>query len=228
MRNIEISIIFNNIAKFLTIKGEASFRIRSYEKAADIISDLAEDVSSLIEEGKFQSISGIGKTIEDKSKEILETGTCQAYEKLIAEMGFEVLDLLELRGIGGKTANLLYKELGIRNLNQLSDMIETGKLQGVKGIGKKTLQTISESLEFLNTYKDTRILARCLDLAAHLSDIINTSESVNRFEFSGDVRRLEEVCNSIEIVVECADNIDETQNSLIDTFSSHKNLFRPK
>ena len=222
MKNIEISIIFKNIAKFLTIKGEASFRIKSYEKAADIISDLAEDVSSLIEEGKFQSISGIGKTIEEKSKEILETGTCQAYEKLLDEMGFEVLDLLELRGIGGKTANLLYKDLGIRNLNQLSDMIETGELQGIKGIGKKTLETISESLEFLNTYKGTRILARCLDLAAHLSDIINTCESVNRFEFSGDVRRLEEVCNSIEIVVECAENINKTHNSLIDTFSTHK------
>lgn len=221
MNNIEISIIFNNIAKLLTIKGEASFRIRSYEKAADIISDLAEDVSILIEEGKFQSISGIGKTIEEKSKEILDTGTCQAYEKLVAEMGVEVLDLLQLRGIGGKTASLLYNDLGIKNLDQLSDMLETGKLQEIKGIGKKTLETISESLEFLNTYKGTRILARCLDVAAHLSEIIHTCESVKRFEFTGDVRRLEEVCSSIEIVVECKDDIAETQKALIETFSTH-------
>lgn len=222
MKNIEISIIFKNIAKLLTIKGEASFRIRSYEKASDIISDLAEDVSELIDEGKFQSISGIGKTIEEKSKEILETGTCQAYEKLIVEMGVEVLDLLELRGIGGKTASLLYNDLGIANLNQLSEMLESGKLQGIKGIGKKTLETISDSLEFLKTYKGTRILARCLDITTHLSKIIDACDSVHRYEFTGDVRRLEEICHSIEIVVECPDNIIETQNSLIETFSTHK------
>ncbi len=222
MKNIEISIIFKNIAKLLTIKGEPGFRIRSYEKAADIISDLAEDVSILIEEGKFQSISGIGKTIEEKSKEILETGTCQAYEKLIAEMGVEVLDLLNLKGIGGKTASLLYNDFGIKNLNQLSDMLESGKLQEIKGIGKKTMETISVSLEFLNTHKGTRILARCLDLSEHLSEIINSCDSVKRFQFTGDVRRLEEICQSIEIVVECQDNIVESQSALIDTFSTHK------
>ncbi len=222
MKNIEISIIFKNIAKLLTIKGEPGFRIRSYEKAADIISDLAEDVSILIEEGKLQSISGIGKTIEEKSKEILETGTCQAYEKLIAEMGVEVLDLLNLKGIGGKTASLLYNDFGIKNLNQLSDMLESGKLQEIKGIGKKTMETISVSLEFLNTHKGTRVLARCLDVAAHLSEIINACDAVNQFEFTGDVRRLEEICQSIEIVVECEDNIVETQSALIDTFSTHK------
>lgn len=222
MKNIEISIIFNNIAKLLTIKGEASFRIRSYEKAADIISDLAEDVSELIEEGKFQSLSGIGKTIEDKSKEILDTGTCQAYEKLITEMGVEALDLLDLRGIGGKTARVLYNDLGIKNLNELSEALESGKLMGVKGIGKKTLETISDSLVFLNTYKGTRILARCLDIAAHLSTIIDSCESVNQFQFSGDVRRREEVCHSIEIVAECSDDILNTKSSLIDTFSTHQ------
>ena len=222
MKNIEISIIFKNIAKLLTIKGEASFRIKSYEKAADIISDLAEDVSELIEEGKFQSFSGIGKTIEDKSKEILDTGTCQAYEKLITEMGVEALDLLELRGIGGKTAGVLYNDLDIKNLNELSEAIDTGKLQGVKGIGKKTLETISDSLVFLKTYKGTRILARCLDVAAHLSTIIDSCESVNQFQFSGDLRRREEVCRSIEIVAECSDDIHTTKSELVDTFSTHE------
>lgn len=222
MRNIEISVIFNNIAKLLTIKGEASFRIRSYEKAADVISDLAEDVSELIDEGKFQNFAGIGKTIEDKSKEILETGTCQAYEKLIAEMGVEALDLLQLRGIGGKTAGVLYNEHGISNLNDLSDAIDSGKLQGVKGIGKKTLETISESLVFLKTYKDTRILARCLDISAHLSRIIDNCDPVNQYQYTGDVRRLEEVCNSIEIVVECSGDILATKAQLVETFSTHQ------
>ena len=112
--NIEISNIFSNIGEFLQIRGDASFRIRSYERAARVIADLTVNVSELIESGKFQSIPGIGKTIEEKTREILETGTCQAYEKLIAEMGLGVLDLLDVQGIGSKTANRLYSDLGIK------------------------------------------------------------------------------------------------------------------
>ena len=37
MNNIEISNIFSNIGEFLQIRGDASFRIRSYERAARVI-----------------------------------------------------------------------------------------------------------------------------------------------------------------------------------------------
>ena len=222
MKNIEISIIFRNIGNLLKIRGDSSFRTQSYDKAAGIIEDLAVDVSELINEGTFQNISGIGKTIEEKTREILDTGTCQAYQKLIAEMGLEVLDLLELRGIGSKTASRLYNELDIKNLNQLAEALEDGRLQGMKGLGKKTLTTLAESLEFLMTYRGTRILARCLDLAGHLSGIVDNCASVTRFEFSGDLRRREEVCRSIEMVVECAEEPTATHNALIDIISTHQ------
>ena len=221
MKNIEISIIFRNIGNLLKIRGDSSFRTQSYDKAADIIEDLSVDVSELIKEGKYQSLSGIGKTIEEKTREILDTGTCQAYEKLITEMGIEVLDLLELRGIGVKTASRFYNELGIKNLNQLSDALEDGRLQGMKGLGKKTLTTLTESLEFLMTYRGTRILARCLDLAVHLADIVNNCASVTRHEFTGDLRRREEVCRSIEMIVECTD-ITSTHGALVEIISTHQ------
>jgi len=222
MKNIEVSNIFSNIGELLQIRGDASFRIRSYEKAADIIEGLTVDVSELIEAGEFQNISGIGKTIEEKTKEILETGTCQAYEKLIAEMGLEVLDLLDIQGIGSKTASRLYSELGIKNLNQLAEALEDGKLQGMKGLGKKTLNTISESLEFLTTYRGTRLISQTINLAGKLSEVFKSCNALTRHEFTGDLRRREEVCRSLEVVVECAKDIDTTQNTLIEYLSKHQ------
>lgn len=222
MKNIEISNIFSNIGELLQIRGDASFRIRSYEKAADIIEGLTVNVSELIEAGEFQNISGIGKTIEEKTKEILETGTCEAYEKLIAEMGLEVLDLLNIQGIGSKTASRLYSELGIKNLNQLAEALEDGKLQGMKGLGKKTLNTISKSLEFLTTYRGTRLISQTINLAGKLSEVFNSCDVLTRHEFTGDLRRREEVCRSLEVVVECAKDIDTTQNALIEHLSKHQ------
>ncbi len=222
MKNIEISIIFRNIGNLLKIRGDSSFRTQSYDRAADIIEELTDDVSDLIKEGKYQSLPGIGKTIEEKTTEILDTGTCQAYEKLIAEMGIGVLDLLQLRGIGSKTASRLYNELGIKNLDQLSDALDDGTLEGVKGLGKKTITSLTESLNFLMTYRGTRILARALDLAVHLTNIVNECTLVTRHQFTGDIRRHEEVCRSIEMVVECVDNVESTHNALIDHLSTHQ------
>ena len=222
MKNIEISNIFSNIGELLQIRGDASFRIRSYEKAADIIEGLTVDVGELIEAGKFQNISGIGKTIEEKTREIIETGTCQAYEKLIAEMGLEVLDLLDIQGIGSKTASRLYNELGIKNLNQLAEALEDGKLQGMKGLGKKTLETISESLKFLNTYRGTRLISQTKNLAGKLSEVFKSCEALARHEFTGNLRRREEVCRSLEVVVECTEDIGTTQNTLIEHLATHQ------
>ncbi len=222
MKNIEISNIFSNIGELLQIRGDASFRIRSYEKAADIIEGLTVDVSELIEAGEFQSLSGIGKTIEEKTREILDTGTCQAYEKLIAEMGLEVLDLLDIQGIGSKTASRLYSELGIKNLNQLAEALEGGKLEGMKGFGKKTLETITKSLEFLTTYRGTRLISQTINLAGKLSEIFKACDKITQHEFTGDLRRREEVCRSLEVVVECAKDIDTTQNALIEHLSKHQ------
>ena len=216
MKNIEISYIFNNIAKLRQIKGEPPFRFRSYEKAADIIEGLTVDVGELIDAGEFQSLRGIGETIEEKTREILETGTCEAYEKLIAEMGIEVLDLLELRGIGEKTASRLYKDLDIRNLAQLSDAMEDGRLENMKGLGKKTLESITESMEFLIKYRGTRLFSMTQNLAKTFSGIFNGCDIVKRHEFTGDLRRREEVCRSLEITIECGNDIEATQNSLVE------------
>jgi DNA polymerase (family 10) len=224
MKNIEISNIFSNIGELLQIRGDASFRIRSYEKAADIIEGLTVDVSELIEAGKFQSLPGIGKTIEEKTKEILDTGTCQAYEKLIAEMGLEVLDLLDIQGIGGKTASRLYSEQGIKNLNQLAEALEDGRLQGMKGLGKKTLETITKSLDFLTTYRGTRLISQTINLAGKLSEIFNSCDVLTRHEFTGDFRRREEVCRSLEVVAEYVGDINPTQNVLIEHLSMHQEL----
>lgn len=215
MKNIEISNIFNNIAALLQVRGEPSFRFRSYEKAARIISDLTVEVNELIDSGKFQDIQGIGKTIEEKTREILDTGTCKAYEKLIDEMGIGVLDLLDIQGIGPKTANRLYTEYEIRNIDQLANALEDGTLQRIKGLGKKTLVAIGESLEFLSSTRGSRIISMSFALNAKITEILMNYPNINRLDITGDLRRKEEECRSLEYVIECSQDIEFTANELI-------------
>ncbi len=222
MKNIEISNIFANIGEFLQIRGDASFKIRSYERAARVLADLTIDVRELIELNKFQNIPGIGKTIETKTKEILETGTCEAYEKLKVEMGMDALELLEVQGVGGKTANRLYYDLEIKNVKQLEQAIHDGRLQSEKGFGKKTLQTITESLQFINDNRGIRLVSMVNVFVESLSNILKECDILSRFDFSGEFRRRQEVCRSLEIVVECDEDKEHTQNTIIELLSKHQ------
>ncbi len=221
MKNIEISKTFYNIAALLQVRGEPSFRFRSYEKAARIISDLTVEASELIESGKFQDIQGIGKTIEEKTKEILETGTCKAYDKLIDEMGVGVLELLDIQGIGPKTANRLYTDHEIKNIDQLANALENGSLQQIKGLGKKTLVTIAESLDFLSSTRGSRIISMSFALMAKITEILKDCPDISRFEITGDLRRREEECRSLEFVIECGQDIENTGNELIEVLKDN-------
>lgn len=218
MQNIEISRIFSNIGDFLQIRGDATFKIRSYQKAARVLADLTIHVSELIESGKFQNIPGIGKTIEQKTKEILDTGTCEAYEKLKTEMGFDALELLDVQGVGGKIANRLYYDHDIKSVKHLEQALQDGSLQNVKGFGKKTLQTITDSLQFINTNRGIRLSSIADTLVQNVSSVLNECETIVRFDVTGEVRRCEEVCRSIEIVVQCRHDVKTTENDIHERF----------
>ena len=220
MTNREISAVFQAIGSLLQIRGDDAFRARIYERAADIIEDFPDELVSKDSQQstpgynreaveKLRATPGIGKAIEDKTVEMLETGRCKFYDELTAEMGTEILELLNLRGVGVKTAGRFYRELGIRNLEDLQVLIESGQMRNMKGIGRKTLQMITESLAFQVEQRNKRPLSRILpavqDITDYLTPLINDGNLIKRYQWTGDLRRHEEVCQSIALIVECED-----------------------
>ena len=203
MTNDEISEVFRNIGNLLQIKGDDSFRARIYDRAAETIDELAADLHKLAEEGKLRSIPGIGKAIEQKIIEMLETGRCHFYDNLIQEMGSDVLDLIAIRGVGVKTAGRFYHELGVKSLSDLRAAIDTDRLTQMKRMGAKTIESINEGLRFLEKQRKMRPLRQILPIADALFDGLKNCSDVKRLDFTGDFRRREEVLQSLELVAEC-------------------------
>ena len=217
MTNREISAVFRAIGSLLQIRGDDVFRARIYERAADVIEDFPDELSAESPEQntpgynkkaveQLRATPGIGKAIQDKTVEMLETGRCKYYDDLTGEMGTGILELLELRGVGVKTVGRFYQELGVRNLEDLRVLLASGKMSGMKGIGKKTLQMISESLEFRTQLRKARPLWAVLPIAQRISENLAQLEWIKRKpEFTGHLRRAEEICGGIELIVECQD-----------------------
>ncbi len=150
MDNEAIARRFLQLATLMELRGEDHFRTRSYRNAAETIETWPTPLAVIArDEGAkgLQMIPGIGRAIGGKIVELLERGTFDAWEKLTAETPITVLDLLEVGGIGMKTAALLHQKFKISSLDDLKQFVAGGGLELVDGIGEKSAERIQESLK---------------------------------------------------------------------------------
>lgn len=133
----------------MDIRGDDPFRLRSYRNAAEAIETWPTPLEKIAaEEGMagLQSIPGVGKAIAGKVIELLDRGTFDAWERIIKETPESVLDLLEIPGIGPKTAALLHQKYDVSSREALKKFVAGGGIEMVEGIGPKTAERIKESL----------------------------------------------------------------------------------
>jgi DNA polymerase (family X) len=149
MNNEQIARRFNRMAGLMEIRGEDSFRLRSYRMAAEAIETWPTPVKEIAaREGAagLQEIPGVGKALAGKIVDLVERGTFDAWERLIAETPETVLDLLELPGVGPKTAAMLHQKYKIASLGDLRKFAAGGGLETADGIGPKTAERIRKGL----------------------------------------------------------------------------------
>ena len=133
----------------MDIRGDDPFRLRSYRNAAEALETWPTPLEKIAaQEGLagLLAIPGVGKAIARKILELLDRGTFDAWERITAETPETVLDLLDIPGIGPKTAAMLHQKFKVSSLNDLKKFVAGGGLDLVDGIGPKTADRIKESL----------------------------------------------------------------------------------
>jgi DNA polymerase (family 10) len=152
MNNEAIARRFYRLAALMEIRGDDPFRLRSYRNAAEALETWPTPLKQVAKDegiAGLQSIPGVGKAIAGKIIELLERGTFDAWERITAETPETVLDLLELPGVGPKTAAMLHQKFKVSSLKELKKFVAGGGLDIVDGIGPKTAERIKASLELL-------------------------------------------------------------------------------
>lgn len=147
--NSELARLLQQIADMLEFKNENPFKFRSYQMAAETIGSMGTPIAEIVARGgasELQKIPGIGKTISSQILEILEFGKSSYFEELTRDVPATVLDLRKVSGIGLKTAQLLYRDFGIKSLDELKAFVEGGGLSSVPGLGDKTTARVKGSL----------------------------------------------------------------------------------
>ena len=149
MDNKEIARRFYRLAALMEVRGDDPFRLRSYRNAAEAIEVWPTSLKEIAEKDGvvgLQEIPGIGKAIAGKVIDLLTKGSFDAWDRLVAETPETVLDLLEIPGIGPKTAALLHQRFKVSSRADLKTFVASGGLDMVDGIGPKTAERIKEAL----------------------------------------------------------------------------------
>ncbi|HHT9129802.1 MAG TPA: DNA polymerase/3'-5' exonuclease PolX [Candidatus Brocadiaceae bacterium] len=215
MKNHEISALFEQIANVLELKGENSFRINSYRKAARIIGDLTEDIEELAKEGKLTDIPGIGKGTAEKIVEYINTGKMSKYEEVMNGVSKETIALMQIPGLGPKTVAMLNKELGIVGLNDLEKALQQGKLKGLFGIGDKKIENIIKGIELFKTSQQRISIGMAYPIVKRILEGLRHNPQTKDIQAAGSLRRMKETIGDIDILAsgtEAADIIKSFVN----------------
>jgi len=201
MKNLEISEIFREIASILEIKGDNPFRVRAYERAAQNIEGLSEDIENYIKQGRLSEIPGIGKDLAAKIVEIARTGKLKFLEGLKKTIPSGLLELLNIPSVGPKTAKLLYEKLKIKNIPDLEKAIRQDKLKDIFGIKEKTVENIRKGIEILKRAGERMSLAVAMQAAEEFTGVLRKLPEVKRISSAGSLRRQKERVRDIDILV---------------------------
>ncbi|MHB1660803.1 MAG: DNA polymerase/3'-5' exonuclease PolX [bacterium] len=225
MTNSEISEVFEQIAEILEIKGENPFKIRAYLNAAIVINRLGENLSDIILENRHFDIPGIGKDLSLKIKELVNTGRLIYYDELVKSVPKGLLELMKLRGLGPKKANLLYKNFHIEGIRELYGAIESKKLSKIQGFGEKSIENLKKSIEEHWIFQQRFLYADAMNQAkAFEAYLKNTPQKLTgEVMLAGSLRRKMETVGDIDIV---ASVVGGKEKAFAEIFLNYKEILR--
>jgi DNA polymerase (family 10) len=202
IHNIDIANIFDEIADFLEIEGENPFRIRAYRNAAGTVRGLGAELKDMVaDNADLTELAGIGKELAAKIREILETGTAKALTKLHARIPKTVIDILRLPNLGPKRVRLLYHDLKIETLQQLSQAAGEGHIRALDGFGEKIENAILEAIE-AQAQKEKRFkVAEAKPYVDSLIEYLQKVPGVKDVVAAGSYRRSRETVGDLDILV---------------------------
>ncbi len=176
---------------------------------------LPVEIEQLVKEDRLKEVPGVGEAINKKITELVTTGRLDYYEKLRAEFPEGIIALLEIPGVGPKTAMLLSSELGIKSVDELEAAIVGGQVARLYRMGDKTAENILHQIQALRK-KDRRIpIGEALTVVDEISARLKEIPGLKNLTPAGSLRRFLETIGDIDLMG-TADNAPE----IIQAFTS--------
>jgi DNA polymerase (family X) len=203
--NSAVADVLERHGRLLQIVGESPFRTRAFTRAADAIRLYPERVADLAAEGRLREIPGIGQGISAVILQILETGSFDAHSHLTARIPETLSELMEIPGIGAKTALRLHSELGVDSLAGLEAALVSGRVRAAKGLGTRAEAAMRAGIEAVQRRSGRAPLGVALPAARAFMAALSTLRPDDDVNLAGSARRWEVTVGDLDFVVGSTD-----------------------
>ena len=206
MTNVEIAKLLKAVAACYQLQGKAEnkFKIVAYERAADAVEHLSSEAKDLWDDGKLEEVSGIGKSIAGHLGEIFKNGNSKHFDKVMKGYPAAIFDLVEVSGIGAKTALVLTKKLDISSQKPLKDLLKKardGQISKLEGFGKDSEDAIIKSIKELEGREKRMLLNYALQVSETITDWLKGEAVIEKVDALGSLRRKASTVGDIDIAV---------------------------
>src|SRR3989344_3319485 len=144
--NRQIAKILRSISAAYTVKGGDYFKITAYDKAADSVEHTTSELKDLWDDGKMDTVPGLGKAIQLHLDELFRTGNVRHFDQIKSGLPKGMFELLDVPGMGPKSAYKIAKALKVKNIKDLEVAARRGKIAKLPGFGPKSQQDILSSI----------------------------------------------------------------------------------
>jgi DNA polymerase (family X) len=200
MDNYAIADKFSLLSKLMDIHGENSFKARIYGAAAFNIEKLPMQLADTPRE-KISVIKGIGDSTAKKIAEMLDTGELSVLNEMILKTPPGVIEMLNIKGIGPKKIQTIWKEMGIESIGELLYACNENRLTLYKGFGGKTQQNVQEAIEFYQSQQGHFLYAEAEVIFPQINGYLQKLFSPEAVHVTGAYRRQALTIEEMEFVV---------------------------
>ena len=216
--NAEIAERLREIYQLMQLAGENRFRAIAFDRAAQTIESLDEDIGNYIENDNLTDIKGIGNSIAEDIKSYAESGTIEVLENLRDQIPAGIIKWLDISGLGPKNIAKIHQELGISELDELKEACQDGRVAKLDGLGEKSAQKILNSIEWMEQFDERCRLDEATEIAEPIYNYLKDREGVEAIDVAGSLRRSNETIGDVDILIGAE---KQYINDLFDAFVDH-------
>ena len=203
LNNKQISSKFDLLAKLMELHDDNPFKIKTYANAYLSLRKLEGNLAEM-SKAELASIKGVGSTVADKIKELVETGEMKALEKFREMTPEGIQQMLSIKGLGPKKVKQIWKEMEIETIGELLYACNENRLVAYSGFGPKIQADIIEKLEYFQASQGKFLYAHVHKQAEKCLELIQTKQTSTKIEICGDVRRMMPEVKGIELLSDAA------------------------
>ncbi len=211
MTNYEIADSFTLLAKLIDINGGDSFKSKSYSSAAFTIEKLPVQLGET-DPATLSSLKGIGASSAKKIIELLTTGKLEQLEELLFSTPPGVTQMLNIKGLGPKKINTIWKEMELESIGELLYACKENRLKLYKGFGEKTQLSIIDNIEFYLSNRGSYLYSQTIVAAEQFKLLFEKFFPGKSVFVTGAFARQMEIIATLAFVIE--ENIDAVEKQL--------------